>query len=47
MFSDEILEEIFSNTKIQEIPICYQTIIIREIAKILEEHGMLKAENDY
>lgn len=47
MFSDEILEEIFSNDKIQQIPICYQTIMIQEIAKIIEDHEQWSAEDDY
>lgn len=47
MFSDAILEEIFENPEIQKIPICYQTIMIDEIAKIISKHKEDIFENDY
>ena len=37
MFSDEILEKIFANEKINEIPIVYRSIMIEIIEKALME----------
>ncbi len=40
MFSDEVLERIFSNTEIEKIPIGYQSTMISIIEKVLEEMGV-------
>ena len=37
MFSDEMLEKIFSDKEMQSIPIGYQSTIIHVIEKIIEE----------
>ena len=37
MFSDEILEKIFSNPEAQMVPIGYQSTMIHVIEKVLEE----------
>ena len=37
MFSDEILEKIFSDQETQKVPIGYQSTMIHVIEKILEE----------
>ena len=44
MFSDEILERIFSEPEMKDIPIGYQTTIIRVIEKVLE--GFVEYDND-
>lgn len=38
MFSDEILERIFSEPEMKDIPIGYQATIIRVIEKVLEDY---------
>lgn len=38
MFSDEILEKIFSQPEMKDIPIGYQAIIIRVIESVLEDY---------
>lgn len=43
MFSDEILEKIFSNERVNQVPIIYQNIMIKAIEEVLEEQ---KYEND-
>ena len=40
MFSDEILEKIFSAQEISTVPIVYQSMMIEIIEKILEEMGV-------
>lgn len=40
MFSDEILEKIFSQEETKKVPIGYQTIMITAIEKVLEEMGV-------
>ena len=40
MFSDEILEKIFSNPEMQKIPISTQSIAINVIEQVLEEMGV-------
>ena len=42
MFSDEILEKIFSDERTYDVPIVYQTIMIKVIEEILEQND----END-
>ena len=37
MFSDEILEKIFSSEEIKDVPIVYQSILIDVIEKVLKE----------
>lgn len=37
MFSDEILERIFSEPEMKEIPIVYQSTIITVIERVLED----------
>lgn len=37
MFSDKILEKIFSNPQIQQIPFEYQSTMIHAIEKAIEE----------
>ena len=37
MFSDEILEKIFSDPEAQKVPIGYQSTMIHVVEKILEE----------
>lgn len=38
MFSDEILEKIFSQPEMKDIPIGYQAVIIRVIETVLEDY---------
>jgi len=40
VFSDEILEKIFSREEVSKIPIGYQSTMIEVIEKILEEMGV-------
>ena len=40
MFSDEILEKIFLNQEMQNIPIKYQSTMITVIENVLEEMGV-------
>lgn len=42
MFSDEILEKIFANERINEIPIVYRSIMIEIIEKVLTEENAYK-----
>ena len=37
MFSDEILEKIFSSEELKDVPIVYQSILIDVIEKVLKE----------
>ena len=37
MFSDEILDRIYNDEEVKEIPIGYQVTIVRAIERILEE----------
>lgn len=37
MFSDEILEKIFTNPETMNVPIVYQSAMIRSIEKILDD----------
>ena len=41
MFSDKILEKIFSDPEAQKVPIGYQSTMVRVVEKVLEEE-----END-
>lgn len=43
MFSDEILEKIFSDERTYKVPIIFQTIMIKVIEDILEKE---KLKND-
>lgn len=40
MFSDEVLERIFSHTETNEIPMDHQSIMINVIEQVLEEMGV-------
>ena len=40
MFSDEILEKIFSDKETQLVPIGYQSTMIKVIENVLEEMGV-------
>lgn len=42
MFSDEILEKIFTDPEAQKIPIGYQSTMIRVIEKVLEENNVME-----
>lgn len=42
MFNDEILEKIFSDKRTYDVPIVYQTIMIKVIEEIIEAQN----END-
>ena len=44
MFSDEILEKIFQNKTMQEIPIVYSAKLVSSIEEVLEDFGK---ENPY
>jgi hypothetical protein len=37
MFSDEILDRIYQDEEVKEVPIGYQVTIVRAIERILEE----------
>ena len=37
MFSDEILDRIYNDEEVKEVPIGYQVTIVRAIERILEE----------
>lgn len=37
MFSDEILEKIFSREDVMKIPIVYQSTMVRAIQEVLEQ----------
>ena len=37
MFSDEILDRIYQDGEVKEVPIGYQVTIVRAIERILEE----------
>ena len=37
MFSDEILDQIYQDEEVKEVPIGYQVTIVRAIERILEE----------
>lgn len=37
MFSDEILEEIFSRKDVMKIPLTYQSVMIRAVQEVLEK----------
>lgn len=37
MFSDEILEKIFSKDEVIKVPIVYQWVMVRAIQEVLEE----------
>lgn len=43
MFDDEVLEKIFSNPEVSNIPIDNQSTMIRVIEKTLEEMGVYDA----
>ena len=40
MFSDSVLEKIFSDKEIQTVPFEYQSIAIHAIERVLEEMGV-------
>ena len=43
MFNDEVLEKIFSNPEVNNVPIENQSTMIRIIEKTLEEMGVYDA----
>lgn len=40
MFSDEILEKIFSREDVMKIPIVYQSTMVHAIQEVLEKEGI-------
>lgn len=40
MFSDKLLEKIFSDKEIQRVPFEYQSIVIHVVERVLDEMGV-------
>lgn len=40
MFSDEVLEKIFSREDVMKIPLTYQSVMVRAVQEILEKEGI-------
>lgn len=40
MFSDEVLEKIFSREDVMKIPLTYQSVMIRAVQEVLEKEGI-------
>lgn len=44
MFSDKVLEKIFSREDVRQIPLRMQSIMIRAIEEVLEEENLIKED---
>lgn len=40
MFSDEVLEKIFSREDVMKIPLTYQSVMVRAVQEVLEKEGI-------
>ena len=40
MFSDEVLEKIFSREDVMKIPLTYQSVMVRAVKEVLEKEGI-------
>lgn len=47
MFSDEILEKIFTDESVNKVPLVYQSIMIRAVENALDEIKKEKQNDDY
>lgn len=47
MFKDEILEEIFSNTKLQDVPFVHLSNVIHVVEDVLEEKKNELPESEF
>lgn len=45
MFSEEVLQKILFDPDVRMVPVCYQSVIIHAVERILEEEQKGKEEN--
>lgn len=46
MLSDEFLEKLFSDKRIEKVPLLYQSIMIHAMEEMLEKEGILIEKGD-